>query len=74
MNSLARQNTRVLAFYLYDLDGRPDGRDVDYWLRAEQQLSENLFGDQQEKRGESAPKFVRTRRGKSPIRNAFRLA
>ena len=43
MNALARQNIEVLAHYLYQIEGCPQGRDAEHWVRAERQLSENLF-------------------------------
>ncbi len=46
MNSLAHQNTKSLARYLYEVDGRPKGRTLNYWLTAEKQLKENIFREQ----------------------------
>lgn len=37
------QNEQVIrerAYALWDAEGRPDGRDQDFWYRAERQLSE----------------------------------
>lgn len=31
---------RERAYALWDAEGRPDGRDQDFWYRAERQLSE----------------------------------
>ena len=45
MNSLAHQNTKVLAYVLYVVDGCPKGRALEHWLTAERQLKENLFAD-----------------------------
>jgi hypothetical protein len=43
MSTLARQNIEVFARYLYEIEGCPQGRAREHWLRAERQLSENLF-------------------------------
>jgi len=45
MSSLDRQNIRIFARYLFEMEGRPQGRAKEHWLDAERQLSENLFQD-----------------------------
>ena len=34
------EQIRQRAYALWDSEGRPEGRDQDYWYRAERQLSE----------------------------------
>jgi hypothetical protein len=34
------EQIRERAYALWDSEGRPDGRDQDFWYRAERQLSE----------------------------------
>ncbi|HEY9012989.1 MAG TPA: DUF2934 domain-containing protein [Devosia sp.] len=34
------EQVRQRAYALWDSEGRPDGRDQDFWYRAERQLSE----------------------------------
>lgn len=39
MPNVSSEAIRVRAFALWEADGRPDGRTLDYWLAAEQALS-----------------------------------
>jgi len=34
------ERIRSLAYFLWDADGRPEGRDKQYWERAERELAE----------------------------------
>ena len=43
MNSLDRQNTKVLARYLYEVAGKPEGHARELRESAEKQLHENVF-------------------------------
>jgi hypothetical protein len=62
MNSLSRQNISVFARYLYEIEGRPQGQAKEHWLRAERQLSENLFQiDRSVHVGHVEVKFGKTR-------------
>ena len=39
------QAIRATAYFLWEQDGRPDGRAVDYWLRAKQMHQRQLAFD-----------------------------
>ena len=43
MSMLEHQNIEILARYLYEIEGCPEGRAKEHWLNAERQLTENLF-------------------------------
>ena len=45
MNTLAHQNIKIFAHYLYLIEGCPQGRALEHWTTAEKQLNENLFRD-----------------------------
>jgi hypothetical protein len=35
----SKEEIAVYAFYLWDVEGRQEGRDLEYWLHAEAQLT-----------------------------------
>ena len=37
-NELEREIIAVAAFYIWEKEGRPHGRELDHWLRAEQNI------------------------------------
>lgn len=37
-NGVKQEEIRRLAFIIWEKDGRPQGRDLEYWLQAESQL------------------------------------
>jgi Protein of unknown function (DUF2934) len=39
MDEATRQAIRARAFALWEADDRPEGRELEYWLRAEQELA-----------------------------------
>ncbi len=45
MNALDVQNKEVLAKYLYEATGRPEGHDKELLESAEKQLEQNLFDE-----------------------------
>lgn len=40
MPEIRQEAIRTLAVSLWEADGRPEGRDLDYWLAAERALSQ----------------------------------
>jgi hypothetical protein len=44
-SSLDQQNKEVLARYLQEAAGKPEGHDNDLWESAEKQLQQNLFDE-----------------------------
>jgi hypothetical protein len=42
MDEALRQAIRERAFALWEADDRPEGRELEYWLRAEQELAPSL--------------------------------
>jgi hypothetical protein len=46
MNIPSEDAIRARAYELWEQDGRPDGKDVDYWLRAARELEDgDMEGD-----------------------------
>lgn len=39
MTAMTDEHIRVRAYHLWEADGRPDGRDQEFWQRAEQSLT-----------------------------------
>jgi hypothetical protein len=48
MNTPHENDIRARAYALWENDGSPAGRDYDYWLRAERELSEESGLDRSE--------------------------
>ena len=44
-NTALAEQIRQTAYFLWEQDGRPDGRAVDYWLRAKQMHQRQLAYD-----------------------------
>lgn len=44
-NSEVAERIRQTAYFLWDQDGRPEGRSFDYWLRAKDMLQRELAYD-----------------------------
>ena len=40
----SEEDLRVRAYHLWEADGRPDGRDLEFWARAQQSLANGLAG------------------------------
>src|SRR5688572_15788072 len=53
---------REQAYYLWEQDGRPFGRDAEYWVRAEQELQQMLTAGAQLR---AAPKVARAAAAKA---------
>jgi hypothetical protein len=43
MNSLRREAIERLAYEIYEREGRPEGRSAEHWLKAEKELGDDLF-------------------------------
>jgi Protein of unknown function (DUF2934) len=48
MGEEAKQIIRERAHALWEADGRPEGRELQYWLRAEQELLAELVAGEEE--------------------------
>ena len=48
----SEQMTRERAYHLWDGDGRPDGRSIDYWLQAARELEEEEVAQSEATRSE----------------------
>jgi hypothetical protein len=48
MGEEAKQIIRERAHALWEADGRPEGRELQYWLRAEQELLAELIAGEEE--------------------------
>lgn len=47
MDETMRQVIRERAYALWEADGRPEGRERDYWLQAEQELlTQSVAGEE----------------------------
>lgn len=60
------EDVRVRAYHLWEADGRPDGRDLEFWARAQQSL-----GNGQNPANQPTPGTVQ-RKTRSPSRSAVR--
>jgi hypothetical protein len=52
--ALDEEAVRRTAFFLWEQDGRPEGRELEYWTRAEEQLRRQLVNDQALAEGDPA--------------------
>jgi hypothetical protein len=48
MDESLQRSIRERAFALWEADGRPEGREVEYWLRAERELASPSAGDEEQ--------------------------
>ena len=55
-----------LAFHLWEQDGRPTGRDLDYWLRAETLVAAEAIVAEETKPALGTPPSVAADEGVSP--------
>ena len=55
MDPELRQSIQEHAYSLWEADGRPEGRALEYWLRAEQAVSEQPISDQEAPRRKALP-------------------
>ncbi|WP_439399246.1 DUF2934 domain-containing protein [Bradyrhizobium sp. PMVTL-01] len=51
---LEKQQTRTRAHQLWEEAGRPEGRDLEFWLRAEREIKGTHMSESQEARRASA--------------------
>jgi len=58
------ERVRARAYELWEKDGRPEGREMDYWLKAEEELNAT---PRQEEGGETAPPVAPETEGVSNI-------
>jgi hypothetical protein len=54
MDPELRQSIEEHAYSLWEADGRPEGRALEYWLRAEQAVAEQPVADQEVPRRKGA--------------------
>jgi hypothetical protein len=54
MDPELRRRIEEHAYSLWEADGRPEGRALEYWLRAEQAVSEQPMSDQEAPRRKGA--------------------
>ncbi|MBE0580368.1 DUF2934 domain-containing protein [Devosia sp.] len=52
MHTLHETDIRTRAYALWESDGSPEGRALDYWLRAQRELSEETELDRSEEEAE----------------------
>jgi hypothetical protein len=52
MHTLQETEIRARAYALWESDGSPDGRELEYWQRAERELSEEMGLDRSEEAAE----------------------
>ncbi|HEY2704020.1 MAG TPA: DUF2934 domain-containing protein [Candidatus Dormibacteraeota bacterium] len=45
MNTAIEERIRSRAYELWEAEGRPEGREVDHWLRAAQEVSGEVNGE-----------------------------
>jgi hypothetical protein len=45
MNTAIEDRIRKRAYELWEAEGRPEGREVDHWLQAAQEVSEEVSGE-----------------------------
>ena len=49
MKNTQHAEIQTRAYFLWEMEGRPDGRHFDHWLRAEAELGKGTTGDGKEK-------------------------
>ena len=55
MDPELRRRIEEQAYSLWETDGRPEGRALEYWLRAEQAVSEQPISDEEAPRRKGPP-------------------
>jgi hypothetical protein len=63
MDPELRRKIEEHAYSLWEADGRPEGRALEYWLRAEQAVSEQPVSEQEtpRRKGATRPKVRESR-------------
>jgi Protein of unknown function (DUF2934) len=62
MNTAVEERIRTRAYELWEVEGRPEGREIDHWLRAVQELAaQERGGEDAVQAVEAAPRPQRTR-------------
>ena len=68
------EHTRVRAYYIWEREGRPDGEQLDHWLRAEREMASAIMTQDLEESSEAMRRPV-LRNGDRPLeRTALRTA
>ncbi len=62
MDSL--EEMQIIAYHLWEEEGRPEGKDIDHWLRAEQ-IVRNRIGERSALKQQQTPAKPQTRQSTS---------
>ena len=70
MPTLRNREIRERAFHLWEADGSPEGREMDYWLRAEQDHDAGMPKPQRKARGSVKSSSARAAKAGSSAKKA----
>lgn len=65
MNTPTREEVAQRAYQIWEESGRPDGRETEFWLKAEQQLNEPSLGSHSSSQDQSSARTAPESRGAS---------
>lgn len=61
------EKIRTRAYYLWETDGKPAGRDWEYWLKAKEQLEHEITGTNGSSPRKASAGDTKKRASRSPV-------